>query len=305
MRIKEDTSNVNLQGKNIIITGATAGIGKETARTLAKMGANIIFATRNKEKTLNTISEIRKDLKNNTVKLEYKHLDLMDLDTVRNFPSLLDNFDTIDVLINNAGVGHETGVTKQGIEKIFGVNYLSHFLLTKELMPFLIKSNARIINVSSMGYRGANRKHFDMPYKGESPKIAPQRFYELSKAAQILFTKALQRRFDENNINCTSSSLSPGGVRTNIFDSYSLLFKAFIWMLWPFMVNVPEGAKTSVYLASTERPKETGGKYFAYGILRKKGIYKEEGNALVNDEELQEFLWKKSEELIGEEFKIG
>lgn len=305
MRIKEDTPNVRLTGKNIIITGATDGIGKETARTLAKMGANIIFATRNKEKTLNTISEIRKDIKNDTVKLEYKHLDLMDLDTVRNFPSLLDDFDTIDVLINNAGVGQETGITKQGIEKVFGVNYLSHFLLTKELMPILQKSNARIINVSSMGYAGANRKHFDMPYKGESPNIHPQRFYELSKAAQILFTKALQRRFDENNINCTSSSLSPGGVRTNIFKSYSLLLKAFIWMLWPFMVNVPEGAKTSVYLASTERPKETGGKYFAYGFLRKKGIYKEEGNALVNDEELQEFLWKKSEELIGEEFRIG
>lgn len=305
MRIKEDTPNVRLTGKNIIITGATAGIGKETARTLAKMGANIIFATRNKEKTLKTIAEIRADIKNDSVKLEHKYIDLMDLDTVRSFPSLLDDFDTIDVLINNAGVGHEKGITKQGIEKVFGVNYLSHFLLTKELMPILQKSNARIINVSSMGYAGANRKHFDMPYKGESPNIHPQRFYELSKASQILFTKALQRRFDENNINCTSSSLSPGGVRTNIFKSYSLLLKAFIWMLWPFMVNVPEGAKTSVYLASTERPKETGGKYFAYGFLRRKGIYKEEGNALVNDEELQEFLWKKSEELIGEEFRIG
>ncbi len=305
MRIKEDTPNVRLTGKNIIITGATAGIGKETARTLAKMGANIIFATRNKEKTLNAISEIRKDIKNDTVKLEYRHLDLMDLDTVRNFSSQLGEFDTIDVLINNAGVGHERGITKQGIEKIFGVNYLSHFLLTKELMPFLLKSNGRIINVSSLGYAGAKRKHFDMPYKGESPNINPQRFYELSKASQILFTKALQRRFDENNISCTSSSLSPGGVRTNIFESYSLLNKALMLMLWPFMVNTPEGAKTSVYLASTEKPKETGGKYFPYGFFRKKGIYKEEGNALVNDQELQEQLWKKSEELIGEEFSIG
>ena len=127
MRIKDDTPNVRLTGKNIIITGATAGIGKETARILAKMGANIIFATRNKEKTLNTISEIRKDIKYDTVKLEYKHLDLMDLDTVRNFPSLLDDFNTIDVLINNAGVGQESGVTKQGIEKVFGINYKSFF----------------------------------------------------------------------------------------------------------------------------------------------------------------------------------
>ena len=66
MRIKDDTPNVRLTGKNIIITGATAGIGKETARTLAKMGANIIFATRNKKKTLKIIAEIREDVKNDS-----------------------------------------------------------------------------------------------------------------------------------------------------------------------------------------------------------------------------------------------
>ena len=131
MKIKDDTPNVRLTGKNIIITAATAGIGKETARTLAKMGANIIFATRNKTKTLNAIAEIREDIKNKTVILEHKYLDLTDLDSIRNFPSLLGEIDIIDVLINNAGVAHEAGVTKQGIEKIFGINYLSHFFLTK------------------------------------------------------------------------------------------------------------------------------------------------------------------------------
>ena len=174
MKIKNDIPNVNLSGKTIVITGATAGIGKETARILAKMGANIIFTTRNKEKTLNTISEIRKDIKNDTVKLVHKHLDLINLDSVRNFPSLLGEIETVDVLINNAGVAHDTGVTKQGIEKIFGINYLSHFLLTKQLMPILLKSKGRIINVSSMGYVGAKRKHFDMPYKGECSKVSPQ-----------------------------------------------------------------------------------------------------------------------------------
>lgn len=304
MKIKDDTPNVRLTGKNIIITGATAGIGKETARTLAKMGANIIFATRNKTKTLNAIAEIREDIKNKTVILEHKYLDLTDLDSIRNFPSLLGEIDIIDVLINNAGVAHETGVTKQGIEKIFGINYLSHFFLTKQLMPILQKSKARIINVSSMGYVGAKRKNFDLSFKGECSQIHPQQLYSLSKAAQILFSKALQRRFDEKNISCTSSSLNPGGVRTNIFETYNLAMKALIWMLWPIMVNSPEGAKTSVYLASTEKQNEIGGKYFSYGFFIK-GIYEEKGNALVNDEELQELLWNKSEELIGEEFHIG
>ena len=301
---KNDIPNVNLSGKNIVITGATAGIGKETARSLAKMGGNIIFATRNKEKTLNTIAEIRKDIKNDSVILEHKFLDLIDLDSIRNFPSLLGEIDTVDVLINNAGVGHEIGVTKQGLERIFGINYLSHFLLTKELLPFMLKSRARIINVTSMGYMSAKRKHFYMPYKGECSQISPQQRYGRSKAAQILFTKALQRRLDEKNLSCTCSSLHPGGVRTNIFEKHSLSQMIIIWMLWPIMINTPEGAKNSVYLATTEKPERTGGKYFYYGLFIK-NFYEKKGNALINDEELQEHLWKKSEELIGEEFRVG
>jgi NAD(P)-dependent dehydrogenase (short-subunit alcohol dehydrogenase family) len=305
MKIKNDIPNVNLSGKNIVITGATAGIGKETARSLAKMGANIFFATRNKTKTLNTISEIRKDLKNDEVILEHKFLDLIDLDSVRTFPSLLGDIDKVDVLINNAGVGHDIGVTKQGIERIFGINYLSHFLLTEELMPMLIKSSGRIINVSSMGYTGAKREHFSMPYKGECSQLGKQQRYSRSKAAQILFTKVLQRRFYEKNVSCTCSSLSPGGVRTNIFSkTYTLPYMVLIWMLWPIMINPPEGAKTSVYLATTEKPERTAGKYYTFALFRK-NLYEKMGNDLVNDVELQEWLWKKSEELIGEEFHIG
>ena len=304
MKIKYDVQNVNLSGKNVVITGATAGIGKETARTLAKMGANIFFAARNKEKTLNAIEEIRNEIKNDSVILEHKFLDLMDLESARDFPSLLSGIDKIDVLINNAGIGQETGVTNQGIEKIFGVNYLSHFLLTTQLMPFLLKSNCSIINVSSMGHSATRKKVFDLPYMGEYSKVHPQRFYERSKAAQILFSNALQRRLEDKNISCTSSSLNPGGVRTNIFDSYSPLLKAFMWLLWPIMINTPEGAKTSVYLAATKEQKKIGGKYLSHGLFRR-GIYEKNSSPLTYDKDLQEWLWKKSEELIGEEFRIG
>ena len=303
MKIKIEIPNVNLSGKNIVITGATDGIGKETARSLAKMEANIIFATRNKEKTLNTISEILEDIKNDKVVLEHKFLDLADLDSVRNFPSLLGEIDKVEVLINNAGIGQEAGVTKQGIEKIFGINYLGHFELTKQLMPFLQKSGGRIINVSSMGHSGAKRKVFDLPYRGESSQIHPQRFYERSKAAQILFSNALQRRFDNKNISCTSCSLNPGGVRTTIFDSYSPLYKILLYMLWPIMIDVEEGAKTSLYLATKKKPKETGGKYFSHGLFRR-GIYEKNASTLTYDKELQEWLWKKSEEIIGEKFIV-
>ena len=143
-----------------------------------------------------------------------------------------------------------------------------------------------------------------MPYKGECLEIPPQQLYGRSKAAQILFTKALQRRFDKKNISCACSSLHPGGVRTNIFDTYNMFWKGFICLLWPILIDIPEGANTSVYLATTDRPKETAGKYFYYGFFIK-GIYEKKGSDLVNDEELQEYLWKKSEELIGEEFRVG
>jgi retinol dehydrogenase-12 len=293
----------DMTGKNIVITGATAGVGKETARSLAKMGGNIYLATRNREKTLDVIEEIRADLTNGAV-LEHKPLDLADLESVRRFPSLLGDSDRVDVLINNAGVAHETGLTKQGIERIFGINYLGHFLLTKGLLPHLQRSGGRIINVTSMGHASARRQHFDGPFRDPCEKLPPQQLYGRSKAAQILFAKAMQRRLDRNGIHCTCTSLHPGGVRTRIFDTYGVAWKALIVLLWPVLVEIPEGARTSVYLATRDRPEETGGKYFYYGFFRK-GIYEKPGTDLVNDEELQERLWKKSEELIGEEFHVA
>ena len=155
-----------------------------------------------------------------------------------------------------------------------------------------------------MGHSNAKRKVFDLPYKGEYSKIHPQRFYERSKAAQVLFANALQRRFDRNNISCTSTSLNPGAVRTNIFDSYTPLYRILVYMLWPIMISIEEGARTTLYLATTKNTKETGGKYFSHGVFRR-GIYEKNASALTYDKDLQEWLWKKSEELIGEKFRIG
>ena len=294
--------SADMTGKTVVITGATAGVGKETARSLAKMGANICFATRNEKKTEDTIDEIRSEVTNGSV-LEHKSLDLADLESVRRFPALFGEDDRIDVLINNAGVAHETGVTKQGIERIFGINYLGHFLLTKGLLPHLTRAGGRILNVTSMGHSSARRRHFGGPWRGACEEIHPQVLYGRSKAAQIMFAKALQRRFDRNGIDCACMSHHPGGVRTRIFDTYGLALKAFMLVLWPVLVEPPEGARTSVYLATRDRPEETGGRYFYYGMFRK-GIYEKPGTDLVNDEVLQERLWKTSEELIDEPFNI-
>ena len=293
----------DMTGKTIVITGATAGIGKETARSLAKMGGNVYFATRNRKKTQDTIKEIRSELTNGCV-LEHKSLDLADIDSVRRFPSLFKEVDRVDVLINNAGIAHETGVTKQGIERNFGINYLGHFLLTKGLLPLLRRAEGRILNVTSMGHASAKRHHFDGPFQGACEAIPPLQLYSRSKAAQILFSKALQRRFDQHGVHCTCTSHHPGGVRTGIYDNWSASSKVVVLLLWPFMVGIPEGARTSVYLATRDRPEETGGKYFYYGLFHK-GIFEKPGTDLVNDDGLQERLWEISEELVGEDFRVS
>jgi hypothetical protein len=114
----------------------------------------------------------------------------------------------------------------------------------------------------------------------------------------------MQRRLDRKGIPCASLSLHPGAVRTRIFDTYSVAWKALILLLWPVLVDTPEGARTSVYLAARDRPEEIGGKYFYYGFFQK-GIFEKPGTDLVNDEALQEGLWRTSEQLVGEEFHIG
>lgn len=145
------------------------------------------------------------------------------------------------------------------------------------------------------------RKHFDMPFRGECLEMSPQQRYARSKAAQIMFTKALQRRLDEKNAGCACASLHPGGVRTSIFDTYGPAYMVVIYLLRPFMIDTPEGARTSVYLATTDKPEEIASNYFYYGLFRK-GIYEKRGTSLVNDEKVQERLWATSEELIGEKF---
>lgn len=99
-------------------------------------------------------------------------------------------------------------------------------------------------------------------------------------------------------------SLHPGGVRTKILENQTWDSALVLFLLRPILVDPPEGARTTVYLATRDRPDEIAGKYFHYGLFRK-GIYEKPGAAVVNDKALQERLWKISEELVGEEFHVG
>lgn len=182
--------------KTFIITGANTGIGKITARELAKRGDHVILACRSRDKTQPVIDAIKQETGND--KIEFVQLDLGDLASVRTCAEeLLARNVPFDGLINNAGLAGQRGKTKDGFELTFGTNHLGHYLFTRMLLPRLqAAGEARIVNVSSKSHYAA--KGIDWAALQESTKtVTALKEYEVSKLANVLFTKELARRLEE------------------------------------------------------------------------------------------------------------
>jgi retinol dehydrogenase-12 len=189
-----------LEGKNIIITGGNAGIGYESVKAFAKMGAQrIIIASRNEYLSKEAIKKIKNEIKSDT-EIEFVELDLASLGSTMDTAKLiLDKNTPIHVLINNAGCVLDYTVTEDELEGTFQVNHLSHFLLTNLLYDNLANNNARVINVSSMMHKFFRRA----PYFDEvktNPK-AVKNGYPHSKLCNILFAKGLQQQFEKDHSN--------------------------------------------------------------------------------------------------------
>lgn len=283
-------TNKDLRGQIIVITGANQGIGKETVRGLAKTGANIILACRDKAKTIGTIDEIRTETKDSN--LEFMQLDLSDLKSVRTFADeFKSKYQKLDILINNAGIFSfpDRHLTKDGFEMHFGTNHLGHFYLTNLLLDVIKKSApSRIINVSSnMSVKGkmnwddlnAEKKYFLLDA------------YAQSKLANVLFTKELQRRLEKDNV--ISVSLHPGVVNTNMQinppDRWYYRLVARVVRL--FAITPEDGAKTSLYCALEEHSKLKGGAYYDDCKVAKE-------NPMASKEENWTKLWDISEKMI-------
>jgi len=266
-----------LKEKIILITGATDGIGKQTALELAATEAIVIVHGRNIGSCTKTVEELKK-LSGNK-KIDLIAGDFSSLSEVRNLALNIKNkYSKLDVLINNAGV-YETDfkLSADGYEMTFAVNHLAHFLLTNLLLELLMESSdGRVITVSSMmhAYAGIDLENWNNPENFDGSSA-----YAFSKAANVLFAYHLAELIKTENI--TSNVLHPGVISTK------LLHKGFGFGGG----SVKSGAATSVYLAVSKEVEGVSGKYFVNSQVAPSAEF-------TYNKKLQNKLWQLSEKLV-------
>ena len=248
----------NMNGKVCLVTGATDGIGKVSARVLAELGAKVIIVGRNPEKSAIVLAELRSISGNENIDLLMADLAVMQ--EVRDLAEqVISRYDRIDVLLNNAGgyfTKHE--ITSDGLEMTFALNHMSYFLLTNKLMELLkYSAPARIVNVSSDAHYGVDMEFENL--NGEQEYKA-WKAYQKSKLANVLFTYELLKKVPGNiTVNC----LHPGFVATNFGHNNGGFFGPVLKIAQRISAIDPEeGAKTSIFLCSAPEVKGVSGMYF-------------------------------------------
>lgn len=268
-----------IEGKVILITGATDGIGKQTALELAQMGAQILVQGRDLDKTAKTCEELKLQTDNDAI---FGFVaDFADLNQVRKLVREVTNrFDHLDVLVNNAGTYFKQRLlSAQGYELNFAIGHLAPFLLTNLLLDILLKSpSGRIVTVSSSAHASAvvdfdnlqGEKHFD-----------GWQAYCLSKLGNLYMAFELADHLRDTKVS--SNALHPGTIDTKLYRSTGFTYNSR---------SVVDGAVTSVYLASDPEVEGISGKYF----IKKKAV---NPAAIAMDNQLRLRFWEESKKLCG------
>ena len=314
---EEVLSGVNLQGKRILVTGVSAGLGVETARSLAAHGAHVVGAARDVTKAEAATAQVRRDAAAQGGSFELVPLDLGSLKSVRACAAgLIEKGEPFDLVIANAGVmATPFGHTADGFETQFGTNHLGHFVLINRIAP-LMRAGSRLINLASSGHRFANvdlqDPNFDhTPYE---PFIG----YGRSKTANILFAVAFDQRHRGRGVR--AAAVHPGGIQTElgrhmgheqleaIVDQINKQEAAqgkgpFQWK------TIPQGAATSVWAGVVAPADEVGGRYCEnchVGSIVADNVtispISEGVRGYALDPGTARALWQKSEEMVGESF---
>jgi len=277
----------NIKNKNILITGATSGIGRSTVLALSSMGASVTFIARNKDKAEILLKELNTKSQNEAAYI------LADLSSQKEVKSAAKEYlkmnRPLDILINNAGlINLKRRETIDGFEETFAVNHLAYFSLTNLLIDKLKESeSARIINISSGAHQFVRRMNFDDIQSEKNYK--PFKVYSYSKLANILFTRKLSEILKDDNI--TVNCLHPGVVATGFASQNDSKFQKFLFKLSkPFMRSSNKGAETSIYLSSSDDVSDVSGKYFYNSKVSKI-------SSGASNEEDTERLWRISMEL--------
>ena len=271
-----------------VVTGASAGIGRETARGMAERGYAVVIIGRDQTRTEEAVAYVRSHSSVGLV--ESRLCDFSSLDGVRNLAAdLLSTQSRIDVLINNAGLWHpERRLSSDGIEDTFAVNHLAPFLLTNLLLPRLTESgSARIVNVSSRLHEKQSTFHFDDPQSTRS--YHGLRAYSQSKLANVLFSTELAARLTGTGV--TSNALHPGDVVSDILREKPLL-RFFGRLAAPFVDSPHSASLTSVYVATAPELAGVTGGYFKKQRPAKP-------SSAVSDASQRTRLWELSAQLVG------
>jgi NAD(P)-dependent dehydrogenase (short-subunit alcohol dehydrogenase family) len=310
-------SGIDLRGKRILVTGVSAGLGVETARSLAAHGAQVIGAARDLAKAESATAQVRKDATAGGGSFELVELDLASLKNVRACADrLLAKGQPLDAVIANAGVmATPFGHTADGFETQFGTNHLGHFVLVNRIAS-LIRDGGRLINLSSAGHRYSNIDLNDPNF--EHTPYDPFVAYGRSKTANILFAVAFDKRHRDRGVR--AAAVHPGGIRTELGryaepDRLEKVVEEINRQLaaqgkGPFQwKSIPQGAATSVWAAVVAPASEMGGRYcencHVSQIVPDDApitVVSEGVRSYALDPNNAEALWKKSEEMVGERF---
>jgi len=277
-----------VHNKTALITGASSGIGYETALGLAKKGAEVIITGRDEERTKRAVQKIIEQ--SNNSRISHYVADLRMVESARWLAqTILDDHLRLDILINNVGAMSEKRIiTQEGFEATWALNHLSAFTLTYLLLDLLKESGrksakSRIINVSSSAHKGAILDLAEV-INNEKP-YEKWRAYGQSKLANIMFTYALATRLEGHNVS--ANCLHPGVIGTGFIANIGKIERLLAPIIKIVLTSPEKGAKTSIYLASSSEVENHSGNYF----INEEPAFSSDYSY---DEDLQEQLWERS-----------
>lgn len=271
----------DLSGRHFLVTGANTGIGKETARALAKRGARVTLAGRSEEKTRAAMADIVAGTSG--ADLEFLRLDLADFESVRQAAGeFLARDEPLHVLINNAGLAGARGMTASGFEMTFGTNHMGPFLFTQLLLDRLKEADAaRIVNVASTMHYQAKGIDWDAVRKPTASRLGMKEYSE-SKLANVLHAQELARRLAGTSV--TTYSLHPGVIASEVYRKVPWPLRKVMTM---FMKSTEDGARTSLHCATSPDAAAESGLYYDEAKPKKPSS--------VATPELAAELWERSE----------